>query len=64
MGTEISVMANTAILCCLALLPDLRRAPGAQGHMKHLARNGKIKYLTPDWGNYSFLPASAFPLVV
>jgi hypothetical protein len=62
-GTEISIVANAAILSCLALLPNLRRAPGAQGHIKSLVRNDETRYLKPDWGNYSFLPPSAFPLV-
>jgi len=63
-GTEIGIIANTAILRCLALLPNLRRSLGAQGHVKCLVKNNKMRYLTPDWGNYSFLPASTFPLDV
>ena len=60
LGQEINIVANTAILQCFALLPSLRRAPGLQGELKSVVRDGVKVYLQQDWGNYSAFPTSKF----
>jgi cytochrome P450 len=58
-GQELSIVANTAILRCFALLPNLRRAPGPQGELKYVTKNDVVKvYLQEDWGSYFFFPTS------
>jgi linoleate 10R-lipoxygenase len=60
LGHEVSIVANTAILQCFALLPNLRRAPGLQGELKSVVRDDVKVYLQQDWGNYSAFPTSEF----
>ena len=59
LGQEINIVANTAILRCLARLPNLRPAPGPQGQLKYVLKNNVVKvFLQEDWGNYWFFPTS------
>jgi len=58
-GQEINIVANTAILKCFARLPNLRRAPGPQGQLKYVMKQGVVKvFLQEDWGSYWFFPTT------
>ncbi|KAI9824597.1 MAG: hypothetical protein M1832_001687 [Thelocarpon impressellum] len=59
LGKEISHVAVTAMLKTVAKLPNLRRAPGPQGHMKRIPiHGGFVIYLRPDLSDFFPLPTS------
>ena len=62
-GREINIVANTAILRFFARLPELRRAPGPQGQLKYVMKQGVVKvFLQEDWSSYWFFPTSMPPV--
>ena len=59
LGTDASRVALTAMLRVVAGLKNLRRAPGPQGQLKKIPREGGFYiYCTENWGSYFPFPMS------
>src|SRR5437879_4190935 len=56
-GAGFANIGLTAMLRCIARLPNLRRAPGPEGRAKHVTIGLFRVYLTQEWSNYSYWPA-------
>ncbi|GMG09741.1 unnamed protein product [Aspergillus oryzae] len=64
LGKETTLLALTSMLRVVGGLDNLRRAPGPQGELKKIHREGGYYvYLREDWGSYSPFPTSKSSLV-
>ena len=58
-GTELCKLGCTSMLKIIGRLDNLRRAPGAQGHLKRVVGLGGIsKYMTADQSSYFAFPTT------
>ncbi|OGM41008.1 fatty acid oxygenase [Aspergillus bombycis] len=59
LGKETTLLALTSMLRVVGGLDNLRRAPGPQGQLKKIQREGGYYvYLREDWGSYSPFPTT------
>ncbi|GAB1194552.1 hypothetical protein APSETT444_003798 [Aspergillus pseudonomiae] len=59
LGKETTLLALTSMLRVVGGLDNLRRAPGPQGQLKKIHREGGYYvYLREDWGSYSPFPTT------
>ncbi|GAB1211644.1 hypothetical protein ATERTT37_000768 [Aspergillus terreus] len=59
LGKEATLLALTAMLRVVGRLDNLRPAPGPQGQLKKIPREGGYYvYLREDWGSYSPFPTT------
>ncbi|KAB8072987.1 heme peroxidase [Aspergillus leporis] len=59
LGKETTLLALTSMLRVVGRLDNLRRAPGPQGQLKKIHREGGYYvYLREDWGSYSPFPTT------
>ncbi|KAJ1708427.1 fatty acid oxygenase PpoC [Aspergillus flavus] len=59
LGKETTLLALTSMLRVVGGLDNLRRAPGPQGELKKIHREGGYYvYLREDWGSYSPFPTT------
>ncbi|KAE8146368.1 heme peroxidase [Aspergillus avenaceus] len=59
LGKEATLLALTAMLRVVGRLSNLRRAPGPQGQLKKIPREGGYSvFLREDWGSFSPFPTT------
>jgi len=60
-GAPFVKIGLTAMLRCVARLPNVRRAPGLEGQLKYVVMGLFRVYMTQEWSNYSYWPTGAQP---
>lgn len=61
LGKDLNINGLTSLLRTFARLPGLRRAPGPQGQIKYIPKEGGFKvYLREDWSGTWPFPTSKF----